>query len=191
MDTSVVLPGIATLNNAKVDMIADTDVNWFIDYNFEFIDEETNKPIGTVRIPCFLIHEGKAVDSRHILKAATTYVKDTLFDSYKKYPELLAAYGATFDDVSDVIATAATELEFWVKTPEDKAEVQELFTSQILQEQYWTRTKGVVRSALEETLLLMEKYGLDPEMGHKEVGGVKAHLTETVKQESLKPKINR
>ncbi len=177
--SSVVLPGIATLNNAKVDMIADTDVNWFIDYNFEFIDEETNKPIGTVRIPCFLIHEGKAVDSRHILKAATTYVKDTLFDSYKKYPELLAAYGATFDDVSDVIATAATELEFWVKTPEDKAEVQELFTSQILQEQYWTRTKGVVRSALEETLLLMEKYGLDPEMGHKEVGGVKAHLTET------------
>ncbi|AWI04882.1 glutamine synthetase [Clostridium drakei] len=177
--SSVVLPGIATLNNAKVDMIADTEVNWFIDYNFEFIDEETSKPIGTVRIPCFLIHEGKAVDSRHILKAATTYVKDTLFDSYKKYPELLTAYGAKFDDVSDVIATAATELEFWVKTPEDKAEVQELFTSQVLQEQYWTRTKGVVRSALEETLLLMEMYGLDPEMGHKEVGGVKAHLTET------------
>ncbi|AKN30333.1 glutamine synthetase [Clostridium carboxidivorans P7] len=177
--SSVVLPGIATLNNAKVDMIADTDVNWFVDYNFEFIDEETSKPIGTVRIPCFLIHEGKAVDSRHILKAATTYVKDTLFDSYKKYPELLAAYGAAFDDVSDVIATAATELEFWVKTPEDKAEVQELFTSQVLQEQYWTRTKGVVRSALEETLLLMEMYGLDPEMGHKEVGGVKAHLTES------------
>ncbi|WPC44292.1 glutamine synthetase [Clostridium sp. JS66] len=177
--SSVVLPGIATLNNAKVDMIADIDVNWFVDYNFEFIDEETSKPIGTVRIPCFLIHEGKAVDSRHILKAATTYVKDTLFDSYKKYPELLTAYGATFDDVTDVIATAATELEFWVKTPEDKAEVQELFTSQVLQEQYWTRTKGVVRSALEETLLLMEMYGLDPEMGHKEVGGVKAHLTET------------
>ncbi|NMM62582.1 glutamine synthetase [Clostridium sp. P21] len=177
--SSVVLPGIATLNNAKVDMIADTDVNWFVDYNFEFIDEETKKPIGTVRIPCFLIHEGKAVDSRHILKAATTYVKDTLFDSYKKYPELLAAYGATFDDVSDIIATAATELEFWVQTPEDKAEVQELFTSQVLQEQYWTRTKGIVRSALEETLLLMEMYGLDPEMGHKEVGGVKAHLTDT------------
>ncbi|EPS54098.1 glutamine synthetase, partial [Clostridium botulinum Af84] len=29
--SSVVLPGIATLNNAKVDMIVDMDVNWFID----------------------------------------------------------------------------------------------------------------------------------------------------------------
>ena len=27
--SSVVLPGIATLNNAKVDMIADLDCNWF------------------------------------------------------------------------------------------------------------------------------------------------------------------
>ncbi|MBV7273295.1 glutamine synthetase [Clostridiaceae bacterium UIB06] len=177
--SSVVLPGIATLNNAKVDMIADTDVNWFVDYNFELMYEDTNRPVGTLRIPCFLIHEGNAVDSRHILKAATTLVKDSLFDSYKKYPELLSAYNATFDDVDDVVATAATELEFWVKTPDDKAEVQELFTSQFLQEQYWTRTKGAVRSALEETLLLMEAYGLEPEMGHKEVGGVKAHLTET------------
>ena len=141
--------------------------------------EDTNRPVGTLRIPCFLIHEGKAVDSRHILKAATTLVKDSLFDSYKKYPELLSAYNATSDDVADIVATAATELEFWVKTPDDKAEVQELFTSQFLQEQYWTRTKGAVRSALEETLLLMEAYGLEPEMGHKEVGGVKAHLTET------------
>lgn len=177
--SSVVLPGIATLNNAKVDMIADTDVNWFIDYNFELLCEETGKPIGTVRIPCFLIHDSKAVDSRHILKAATTLVKDSLMNSYKKYPELLAAYNATLEDVVDVVATAATELEFWVKTPDDKAETQELFTSQFLQEQYWTRTKGAVRSALEETLLLMEAYGLEPEMGHKEVGGVKAQLTET------------
>jgi glutamine synthetase len=177
--SSVVLPGIATLNNAKVDMVADTDVNWFVDYNFELIYEENGKPIGTLRIPCFLIHDSKPVDSRHILKAATTFVKDSLMDSYKKYPELLATYNATIDDVVDVVATAATELEFWVKTPDDKAEVQELFTSQFLQEQYWTRTKGAVRSALEETLLLMEAYGLEPEMGHKEVGGVKAHLSET------------
>jgi glutamine synthetase len=177
--SSVVLPGIASLNNAKVDMIADTEVNWFVDYNFELLDEETGKPIGTLRIPCFLIHEGKAVDSRHILKAATAYVKDTLFDSYKKNPELLAPYGAKFEAVADVIATAATELEFWVKSPDETAEIQELSTSQVLQEQYWTRTKGAVRSALEETLLLMEAYGLEPEMGHKEVGGIKAHLTET------------
>jgi glutamine synthetase len=29
--SSVVLPGIASLNNAKVDIVADLDVNWFID----------------------------------------------------------------------------------------------------------------------------------------------------------------
>ena len=33
--SSVVLPGIATLNNAKVDMPIDSSVNWFVDYNFE------------------------------------------------------------------------------------------------------------------------------------------------------------
>ncbi len=44
--SSVVLPGIATLNNAKVDMIVDMDVNWFIDYNYELIDCKTkNQPV--------------------------------------------------------------------------------------------------------------------------------------------------
>ena len=33
--SSVVLAGIATLNNAKVDMPIDPSVNWFVDYNFE------------------------------------------------------------------------------------------------------------------------------------------------------------
>ena len=46
----------------------------------------------------------------------------------------------------------------------------------MLHEQYWTRTKGKVRTALEESLLLMEAYGFEPEMGHKEVGGVRAKL---------------
>ena len=45
--SSVVLPGIASLNNAKTDIVADLDVDWFIDYNYEFIDEETNKPVGS------------------------------------------------------------------------------------------------------------------------------------------------
>ena len=47
----------------------------------------------------------------------------------------------------------------------------------MLQESYWKRTKGAVRSALELSLMLLEKYGLEPEMGHKEVGGVKATVT--------------
>lgn len=176
--SSVAFPGIATLNDAKVDMIPDTEVNWFIDYNFENIDEETGKPIGTLRLPCFLIHEGKAIDSRHILKSSISNIENNLMELYKKYPNLLDEYDITIDDIEDVIATAATELEFWVKTPEEKAHIEELTTSQVLQEQYWTRTKGSVRTALEETLTLMDKYGLEAEMGHKEVGGVKATLGE-------------
>ena len=37
--SSVVLTGIATLNNAKVDMPIDPSVNWFVDYNLENYDE--------------------------------------------------------------------------------------------------------------------------------------------------------
>ena len=67
--SSVVLTGIATLNNAKVDMPVDPTVNWFVDYNMENYDAETDKPIGTLRIPSFLVHEGKRVDSREIGRA--------------------------------------------------------------------------------------------------------------------------
>lgn len=177
--SSVVLPIIATLNNAKVDMIADLDVNWFVDYNYEHIDDETGKPVGTLRIPCFLYHDSKACDSRSILKHAVDYFKKTLLDMFKKYPEILKPYGITVNDIDSLSLSSGTELEFWVKTPNDKAEVEELSTSQVLQEQYWTRTKGCVRTALEQSLLAMETCGLKPEMGHKEVGGVKAKLDTT------------
>ncbi|AWI07421.1 glutamine synthetase [Clostridium drakei] len=179
--SSVVLPGIASLNNAKVDMLADVDVNWYVEYNYEHIDAETNKPIGTLRIPCFLYHENVAVDSRHILKHSIEYFKSTLLDLFKTHPNSLAAFDIKYDDIEDIVATCATELEFWVKTPNDKAEVEELSTSQVLKEQYWTRTKGVVRTCLEESLLIMDAYGLEPEMGHKEVGGVKAKIDESGK----------
>lgn len=176
--SSVVFPGIATLNNAKVDMIPDTNVNWFVDYNYENIDYETQKPIGTLRIPCFLIHDSKAIDSRHILKASIGLIEKSLMKHFHDYPELLKPYNITIDDIEDVCATAATELEFWVKTPQERAHIEELTTSQVLREQYWTRTKGSVRTALEEVIILMDKYGLEAEMGHKEVGGVKATLSE-------------
>ncbi|EGT3616079.1 glutamine synthetase, partial [Clostridium perfringens] len=175
--SSVVLPGIATLNNAKVDMIADLDCKWFVDYNYDFIDPLTNRPVGTLRIPCFLIHEDKPVDSRHILKNSIDTFKSNLFSLLKKYPETLNDLNITFDDIEDLLLTSATELEFWVKTPNDKALIEELSTSEVLQEQYWTRTKGNVRTALEKSLLYMDEYGFEPEMGHKEVGGVKAKLT--------------
>ncbi|MBP1763998.1 MAG: glnA 3 [Firmicutes bacterium] len=177
--SSVVLTGLATLNNAKVDMLADPDVNWFIDYNFEHIDEETGKPVGTLRIPAFLVHNGLRVDSRSILAQSLDYVKAELMVLFKKYPQIAGLEHINIADIEDIIFTSATELEFWVKTPANQAEVAELSASQVLQEQYWQRTRGEVRTAMEQALLVLSKYGLEPEMGHKEVGGVKAQIGES------------
>ena len=177
--SSVVLPGIATLNDAKVDMVTDLNCNWFVDYNYDHIDPLTNKPVGTLRIPSFLFHNQKAVCSRHILTSAVDTFKSTLLSIFKNKPETLTHFGITINDIDEVVITSASELEFWVKTPNDKAEIEELSTSQVLHEHYWTRTKGAVRTALEQCLLLMEEYGFEPEMGHKEVGGVKAKLEST------------
>jgi len=174
--SSVVLPGIATLNNAKLDMLADVDCNWFIDYNYENIDPETDLPIGTLKIPCSLLHDSIPVDSRSILRKSVESFKTTLLNLFKEYPTSLNSFNFTYEDIDEILLTSATELEFWVKTPNDKADIEELSTSQVLKEQYWSKTKGNVRTALEQSLLLMEKYGFEPEMGHKEVGGVKVTL---------------
>jgi glutamine synthetase len=176
--SSVVLHGIATLNDAKVDMVCDTSVNWVVDYNYEYPDEETGNPVGTLRIPCFLVHNGIRVDSRAILFNAANYVKSEIKGLLTKYT-ISGLENVKPDDVDEVILTSATELEFWVKTPDITAEIEKLSASQVMQEQYWGRTKGEVRTALEESLLLLEKYGLEPEMGHKEVGGVKAKVDPT------------
>lgn len=175
--SSVVLPGIATLDNAKVNMVIDLNCKWFVDYNYNYIDPETDKPVGTLRIPCFLYHDNIAVDSRHILTSAVTTFKENLMNIFNNHADTLKSFGISASDIDDIVVTSATELEFWVKTPNDKAQVEELSTSQVLHEHYWTRTKGAVRTALEETLILMDKYGFEPEMGHKEVGGVRAKLT--------------
>jgi len=176
--SSVVLPGIATLNNAKVDMPVDPTVNWFVDYNFEHYDNATGQPVGTLRIPGFLIHEGKRVDSRAVLTDTLIYVKRELVDLFHKHPDIegLDVSGA---DVIDIVFTSATELEFWVKTPLEEASVEEMSASQVMQEQYWERTHGAVRCALEQSIIELDKYGLQVEMGHKEVGGLKAQIDES------------
>lgn len=177
--SSVVLPGIATLNNGKVDLVADTSSNWYIDYNFEHFDHITGKPVGTLRIPSFLSHNNVFVDSRSVLKRAVDSFNTDLLNLLKQYPAVLKQYNITADDIDKIVLTAATELEFWVKTPNDVADIEALSASQELQEQYWKRTKGAVKTALEQCLLMMEKYDVEPEMGHKEVGGIKAKLDET------------
>jgi len=175
--SSVMLHEIATLNNAKVDLRPDLDVTWFIDYNYEHLDEETGLPIGTLRIPAFLEHNSKMVDSRSVLKRTVEHFESEIKELFRIHPELLKEFNIpSFDEIEKVNLTAATELEFWVRTPQDKADEEKLSTSQILKEQYWKRTKGTVRTALEETITLMDKYGVGPEMGHKEVGGITAKV---------------
>ena len=80
------------------------------------------------------------------------------------------------EDVEKITSTSATELEFWVKTPTEDVSTEALSSSQIMQEQYWARTRGNVRTALEQAVEILGYYGLEPEMGHKEVGGVRGQL---------------
>ena len=174
--SSVYLPTIATLDNAKIDMKADLNCNWFVDYNYENLDPMTGLPVGTLKIPCFLYHEEIPVDSRHILLNAVNYFKDNITNLINTYPECLNGFGFKKEDIAEIKITSATELEFWVMTPNDRRDIEELSTSQELHEQYWAKTRGAVRTALEQTLEEMEKYGFEPEMGHKEVGGVKSRL---------------
>ena len=178
--SSVVLTGIATLNNAKVDMPIDPTVNWFVDYNYEHYDESLGKPVGTLRIPAFLVHEGKRVDSRAVLADTLEYVKKNMLDLLHANPQI-SGLDLDGSQVEDISFTSATELEFWVKTPLDEASIEEMEASQVMQEQYWERTHGAVRTALEGCVLELDRYGLNVEMGHKEVGGLKAQIDESGK----------
>jgi len=176
--SSVVLPKIAEINNAKLDIIPDLSVNWYVDYNFSHINEETKLPVGTLRIPSFLVHDDTyQVGSRVILRDAVETFKNELMELLQEYPYVFEEMGCDAAyEIDDIDLTAATELEFWVKTPDDKADREQLSTSQVLKEQYWKRTVGPVRTALEKSLLVLDSYGFEIEMGHKEVGGVKAKL---------------
>ena len=178
--SSVVLPKIANLSNAKVDIIPDLSVNWFVDHNFNYPDPMTGLPVGTLRIPSSLVHnDSTRVGSRVILRDAIDNFKTDLLELLRKHPyvfEHMDPKISSADDIEEIVITAATELEFWVKTPDDDADREQLSTAQMLKEQYWKRTTGPVRTALEETMLVLQKYGFEMERGHKEVGGVKAQL---------------
>ena len=177
--SSVVLPGIATLNDARVDMQVDRDVNWYVDYNFEHVDENTGRIAGTLRLPCFLIHNGTCVDSRSILKQTLSYMEKEILALLRNYPHMPGLEQVDVAEIDHLLFTTATELEFWVKSPREKSPIEALSSSQVMQEQYWQRTRGNVRTALEQTIETLEQYGLEPEMGHKECGGVKGQIDET------------
>lgn len=177
--SSVSLTGIVTINNAKVDMPIDSSVNWFVDYNMEHYDEDTMRPIGTLRIPSFLVHDGKRVDSRSVLTDTLYKVKEELLKLFKEKQKVSGLESLNGADIEDIEFTSATELEFWVKTPLEEANIEEMSASQVMQEQYWERTHGAVRTALEKCIMVLDSYGFDVEMGHKEVGGLKAQMDES------------
>jgi glutamine synthetase len=189
--SSVVLPGIASLNDARVDMVADLEVNWFVDYNYEHFDADTGKMVGTLRVPCFLLHNGVFVDSRHILKDTLRHVKKEVLDIIKTHDNIPGLEHIKKEDAEEVVFTCATELEFWVKSPTEDVPIEALSSSQMMQEQYWQRTRGNVRTALEQAVEALAMYGLEPEMGHKECGGVRGqmdmngHMTHVMEQLEL------
>ena len=173
--SSVVFMNIATLNDARVDFVADNTVNWYVDYNDENINPATGLPVGTLRIPSFLIHKGVFIDSRSILKQSCEYVAEEL----KKLligKQIRGMENFPFEDIQDIVFTTGTELEFWVKTPSEKETVQHLSISQRLKEQYWQRMRGNVRTAMEQAIEELDIRGMHVEMGHKEVGGIKPKI---------------
>ncbi|MCF0151545.1 MAG: glutamine synthetase [Firmicutes bacterium] len=176
--SSVLLPCIADISNARVDLIPDSGVKWFIDYNFENPDPETGLPCGTIRIPSSLVHnEVDYVGSRSILHRAVARFKEGVLAAIKNNPYVLQYMLLDDpDDIAEIDLTAGTEMEFYVMTPDDMADRERLHTSQVMKEQYWKRTQGIVRTAMEECLKLLELYGFEVEMGHKEVGGIKPEM---------------
>lgn len=177
--SSVALPMIAELSNARVDILPDRDVNWYVEYNYMNRDFSTGLPVGTLRIPSFLRHNGDTfVGPRVFLKNQIDRFKRELLEILRENPYVFKYIGGTksVDEIESLNLTSATELEFWVKTPSDRADRAQLSASQELKEQYWKRTTGPVGTALEQSIEILERYGFNVEMGHKETGGVKAKM---------------
>jgi glutamine synthetase len=175
--SSVYLPKIAAINNAKVDLIPDRTVKWLVDYNVGHRDSETGKPVGTLIIPAFLYHNGLQVCSRSVLKRSAEFFKQSIRQWMTENAYAREILGLNEDEtIEEVYMTMATEIEFWVKTPDHRTDTEKLTTSQTLKEQYWKRTVGPVRTALEQTLINLDRFGYESEMGHKEVGGVSSKL---------------
>ena len=175
--SSVNLPGIASLSDARVNFVIDFQRKWFIDYNYENMINNSI-PVGTLRIPAFLKHHDKFYDSRSILFNVIRHTENEIKKIIKNNKSFFKnKYDFQFEDIKKVYFTLGTELEFWVRTPADKVSPEELELSQMLKESYWKRTKGRVRTCLENSLLLLNRYDLNAEMGHKEVGGVKGKVS--------------
>ena len=154
--SSVALPKIADLSNARVDIMPDPDVNWYVEYNFDNTDYGTGLPTGTLRSPSFLRHNGDTmVGSRTFLKDMVDRFKAAFEETLRANPYVFEHIGGvdSIDEIDSFLLTNATELEFWVKTPDDRADRNQLSIAQELKEQYWKRVTGPVGTAMEQTLV--------------------------------------
>ena len=73
-----------------------------VDYNLENIDPETELPIGTLKIPCVLLHDKIAVDSRSILKRSVESFKSTVLDLFKENPSALNSFDFKYEDIDKI-----------------------------------------------------------------------------------------
>ena len=104
--SSVALPKIAELNNAKVDIIPDLSVHWYVDYNFRNLGYKTGLPVGTLRIPSFLVHNDSfEVGSRVILRDALRHFKKELIAQLREHPYVFRHINGidTAEDIEDLI----------------------------------------------------------------------------------------
>lgn len=130
--SSVDLANIATLEDARVDLIPDKEATWYVDYNYDNIDTTTNLPTGTLRIWSYLLHNGKYVDSRHILKKSLEEFKQFILEKLKNKTILESYHINSVEDIQNIEVMLGTELEFWVRTPYDVINVEKLIISQNL-----------------------------------------------------------
>mgnify|MGYP000465013614 FL=1 len=107
--SSVVLPKIAVLNNAKVDIIPDKDANWYVDHNFNHIDQETGLPIGTLRIPSFLVHNDVAeVGSRVVLRDSVKAFEKGLMELLREHEYVFEELEIdSVEDIEKIVLTSA------------------------------------------------------------------------------------
>lgn len=175
--SSVSLSSLATLSDARVDLIPDRNSTWYIDYNYENIDEITKLPVGTLRIWSFLMHNGTYIDSRNILCSSLEKFSNYMLEKINNTGYYNKLGIKEFSEIKDIKLMLGTELEFWVRTPYNAINIDKLVLSQTLKEQYWKRTQGVVRTALEKSVEILNLYGFNVEMGHKEVGGVNNYIS--------------
>ena len=112
--SSVSLSALATLSDARVDLIPDINSMWYVDYNYENIDEVTHLPVGTLRIWSFLLHNNTFIDSRSILLSSVKKFKTYLLNKMESTNYYKKLGLNDMQEIKKVQIMLGTELEFWV-----------------------------------------------------------------------------